>query len=116
MAGEVHHTVKRLSRLNNPLVMNLVATEDVPSTSSGHVISQEARGRGSHLIRCLCHVCKGNFMWSQATVIMHFGYNVMGNQSMSVAPLMESPMFEDPAQEVDKSDTCTSNIAASTFC
>jgi hypothetical protein len=116
VAGEVHHTVKRLSRLNNPLVMNLVATEDVPSTSSGHVISQEARGRGSHLIRCLCHVCKGNFMWSQATVNMHFGYNVMGNQSMSVAPLMESPMFEDPAQEVDKSDTCTSNIAASTFC
>ncbi len=114
MAGEVHHTMKRL--LNNPLVVNLVAAEDVPSASSGHVISQEARGRGSHLIRCLCHVCKGNLMWSQATVNKHFGYNVMGNQLMSMAPLMESPMLEDSAQEVDRFDACTSDIVASTFC
>jgi hypothetical protein len=55
-------------------------------------------------------------MWSQATVNKHFGYNVMGNQLMSVAPLMESPMFEDSAQEVDKFDASTSDIAASTFC
>lgn len=55
VAGEVHQTMKRLSRLNNPLVVNLVAAEDVQSAFSGHVISQEARGRGSHLIQCLCH-------------------------------------------------------------
>ncbi len=35
---------------------------------------------------------------------------------MSVAPLMESPMFEDYAQEVDRFDACTSDIVASTFC
>ncbi len=54
-------------------------------------------------------------MWSQATVNRHFSYNVMGNQLMSVAPLMESPMFEGSAQEVDRFYACTSDIAASTF-
>jgi hypothetical protein len=55
-------------------------------------------------------------MWSQATINRHFGYNVMGNQLIYVALLMESPMFEDSAYEVDRFDACTSDTATSTFC
>ena len=55
-AGEVHHTMKRLMRLHNPIVAN-PAPEDEPLTFN------------RQLIQCLWRVCKGKFMWSQQPLI-----------------------------------------------
>ena len=101
-AGEVHHTVKRLMRLHNPIVAN-PTPEGEPSTSYGQ------------LIRCLCRVCKGNFMWSQATVNRHIGYNLMGDQLMTLSPLMELPRFEDSQLNMDTMDVSMPDIDARNF-
>ena len=91
--------MKRLMRLHNPIVAN-PAPEDEPSTSNGQ------------LIRCLCRVCKGNFMWSQATINRHIGYNLMGDQLMTLSPLMELPRFEDSVPNMDTIDISMSDFDA----
>lgn len=91
VVGEVHHTVKRLMRLHNPIVAN-PAPDDESSTFNGQ------------LIRCLCRVCKGKFMWPQATVNRHIGYNIMGDLLMTLSPLMEFPRFEDYVWNMDTID------------
>lgn len=51
-------------------------------------------------------------MWSQATVNIHIGYNIMGDQLMTLSPLMESPRFEDSLLLIDTIDVSMLDIDA----